>query len=482
MTPVSLLRQQALINGVWCDADSGECLDVVNPATGHIIGSIPAMGGGETRAAIAAAAAAWPGWKQKTAGERGQFLRRWYGRIINQKESLARLMTQEQGKPLAESRDEISYAASFVEWFSEEAKRAYGDTIPAPWVDSRIVTIKQPIGVAAAITPWNFPAAMVTRKVAPALAAGCPVVLKPSELTPFTALALAALAVEEGLPPGVLNVITGPPEDIGHALCADPLVRKLSFTGSTAIGKRLIRQSADTVKRLSLELGGNAPFVVLDDADPEAAVAGFVASKFRNAGQTCICADRLYVQAGIAEDFTQRLVEAMNTLTVGDGMEEGVLVGPLIEQAAVERTEKRIQDALDKGAQLIMGGKKLSGCFFEPTLLSRVHPDMAVVSEETFAPIAALTIFEAESEVVTQINQSPYGLAGYVYGRDMGRVWPFAEALECGMVAVNRGSLSCDSAPFGGVKQSGFGREGGRWGLEEFQEIKYLCLGGLAPL
>ncbi len=482
MTSSSFLRQQALINGVWCDADDGMCLEVINPATGHVIGSVPAMGGSETRAAITAAAAAWPAWKQQTAHERGRFLRRWFSRIIDEKESLARLMTEEQGKPLAESRDEISYAASFVEWFSEEARRAYGETIPAPWGDSRLLTIKQPVGVAAVITPWNFPAAMVTRKVAPALAAGCPVVVKPSELTPLTALALVALAVEEGLPAGVLNVVTGPPEAIGQALCADPLVRKLSFTGSTGVGRLLIRQSADTVKRLSLELGGNAPFVVLDDADPDAAVAGFVASKFRNAGQTCICADRLYVQAGIAEDFTQRLAQAMKTLKVGNGMEEGVSVGPLIEEAAVERTQIRIQDALDRGAQLIMGGKRLSGCFFEPTLLTGVGPDMAVICEETFAPVAALSVFETEAEVIAEINQSSYGLAGYVYGRDMSRLWPVAEALECGMVAVNRASLSCDSAPFGGVKQSGFGREGGRWGLEEFQEIKYLCLGGIQPL
>ena len=482
MTPSPLLRQQALINGVWCDADSGIRLDVVNPATGHVIGSVPAMGGAETRAAIRAAASAWSDWKRKTASERGQFLRRWFARIIDEKESLAQLMTQEQGKPLAEARDEISYAASFVEWFGEEAKRAYGETIPAPWGDSRIVTIKQPIGVSAAITPWNFPAAMVTRKLAPALAAGCPVVLKPSELTPFTALALAALAIEAGVLPGVLNIVTGPPEEIGQALCADPLVRKLSFTGSTDVGRLLIRQSADTVKKLSLELGGNAPFVVFDDADLEAAVAGFVASKFRNAGQTCICADRLYVQAPIAEDFTRHLVQAMKTLKVGDGMEEGVSVGPLIEEAAVTRTQTRIQDALDQGAQLIMGGKRLSGCFFEPTLLSGVRPDMAVMGEETFAPVAALSVFESEAAVIAEINQSPYGLAGYVYGQDMARLWPFAEALECGMVAINRGSLSCDSAPFGGVKQSGFGREGGRWGLEEFQEIKYLCLGGLGSL
>jgi succinate-semialdehyde dehydrogenase/glutarate-semialdehyde dehydrogenase len=480
----SLLKDSAYIDGIWCAADDGARFAVSNPADGATLASVPDMGEAETRRAIEAANAAWPAWRAKTAKERSVKLRRWFELILANAEDLARLMTAEQGKPLAEARGEVAYGASFVEWFAEEAKRVYGDVIPAPFNDRRYLVIKQPVGVVAAITPWNFPLAMITRKCAPALAAGCPVVVKPAEDTPLCGLALAALAERAGFPRGVFNVLTtssGP--RVGAELTRNPLVRKLSFTGSTEVGKLLIAQCADTVKKVSMELGGNAPFIVFDDADLDAAVAGAMASKYRNAGQTCVCANRLLVQDGIYDAFADKLAAAVAGLTVGDGMEEGVNQGPLINEAAVLKVEAHIRDAVEHGARVLRGGQRheKGGTFFQPTVLADVTPAMRVTREETFGPLAPLYRFHDEAEAIRMANDTDYGLAAYFYARDIGRIWRIAEALEYGMVGINEGIISTEVAPFGGIKESGLGREGSRYGIDEFVEIKYLCVGGLAP-
>ena len=477
-----LLQQQCFVGGEWILAASGKTQEVHNPATGALVGLVPMLGKEETRTAITGAQESWQAWRQKTAKERSQLLRRWYDLILANQDDLAAIMTAEQGKPLAEARGEILYAASFVEWFAEEAKRVYGDTIPMGQPGKRIIVLKEPIGVSAAITPWNFPSAMITRKAAPALAAGCPVVVKPAAQTPFSALALAWLAAEAGFPPGVFNVLTGPASEIGGELTGNPIVRKLSFTGSTEVGKMLMRQCADTVKKLSLELGGHAPFIVFDDADLDAAVEGAVASKYRNSGQTCVCANRLIVQQDVYEEFADKLIAAVqDQLKVGNGFDEGVNQGPLIDVNAVLKVEAQIQDALDKGARLGCGGKRVgtSGFFFEPTILLDVTPDMRIAHEETFGPVAPLFSFASEDEAVFLANDTPYGLASYFFSRDMGRVWRVSEALEYGMVGINTGIMSTESAPFGGVKESGIGREGSKYGLEEYLEMKYLCLGGI---
>lgn len=475
-----LLRQQALIDGQWCDADERHTLSICNPANAQVIGSVPVMGVAETHRAIAAASIAQVTWSTRTAKERSQILRRWFDLLVANQEDLAAILTSEQGKPLAEARGEILYAASFIEWFAEEAKRVYGDVIPSHQPGQRIVVLRQPIGVCAAITPWNFPAAMITRKAAPALAVGCTMVLKPASQTPFTALALAELGQRAGLPAGVFNVVTGSSGAIGGEMTSNPVVRAISFTGSTEVGRQLMRQSADTVKKLSLELGGNAPFIVFDDADLDAAVLGCIASKFRNAGQTCVCANRIYVQGGVYEAFSTKLVAAVATLRTGDGF-GSVDIGPLIDGPAVEKVEAHIADALDKGATLLYGGKPhaLGGNFFEPTVLSNANEKMLLAVEETFGPIAPLFRFQTEQEVLEQANATEFGLAAYFYGRDLGRVWRVAEGLECGIVGVNTGIISSEQVPFGGVKQSGIGREGSRYGLDEYVEIKYVCLGGI---
>jgi succinate-semialdehyde dehydrogenase/glutarate-semialdehyde dehydrogenase len=477
----ALLRQQAYIDGHWTDADSGQSTAVKNPANGQAIGTVPRMGAAETRRAIAAADAAWQGWRARSAAERGKILRQWSELMLANAEDLALIMTVEQGKPLAESRGEIGYAASFIEWFGEEAKRAYGDVIPSPLAANRIVVIKQPIGVCAAITPWNFPAAMITRKVGPALAAGCPMVLKPAGATPFSALALAVLAERAGVPPGVFSVVTGSSGEIGGEMTANPLVRKLSFTGSTETGRKLMAQCAPTVKKLSLELGGNAPFIVFDDADLDAAVEGVIASKYRNMGQTCVCANRIYVQEGVYDAFAAKLVEAVGKLKVGDGAEEGVTQGPLINEDAVQKVEAHIADALEHGARVLLGGRRhaLGGTFFEPTVLADVTSGMRVAREETFGPMAPLFRFKSDEEAVALANDTEFGLASYFYSRDIGRIWRVAEGLECGMVGINTGLVSNEVAPFGGVKQSGMGREGSHYGLDDYLVIKYLCMGGL---
>lgn len=477
----SLLRQQCFIDGQWCDANDGSTFDVVNPATGERLGSVPHMGEQETRRAIEAANAAWPAWRKKTAKERSAILRRWNDLMLANADDLALIMTAEQGKPLTESKGEIAYAASFIEWFAEEAKRVAGDTLQSPWPERRLVVTKEPIGVCAAITPWNFPAAMITRKVGPALAAGCPIVVKPAELTPFSALALAVLGERAGLPKGVLSVLTGGSKAIGLEMTSNPAVRKLSFTGSTQVGRLLMQQCAPTVKKLSLELGGNAPFIVFDDADVDAAVEGAIASKYRNAGQTCVCANRLYVQDGIYERFAEKLVAAVGKLKVGNGVEPGVTQGPLIEEKAVAKVERHIADALSKGARLMMGGKRheLGHSFFQPTVLADVTPGMQVALEETFGPVAPLLRFKTEEEVIAMANDTEFGLAAYFYSRDIGRVWRVAEALESGMVGVNTGLISNEVAPFGGVKQSGIGREGSKYGIDEYLVIKYICMGGV---
>jgi succinate-semialdehyde dehydrogenase/glutarate-semialdehyde dehydrogenase len=480
----SLLCEKATINGRWSGADDGRTMPILDPATGKKIGSVPMMGADETKRAIEAARVAGKTWRQKTAKARGAILRKWFDLMLANIDDLAAIMTAEQGKPLNESRGEIEYAASFIEWFAEEGKRAYGDTIPSPTSANRLIVTKEAIGVCAAITPWNFPAAMVTRKVAPALAAGCSMVLKPSEATPFSALALAILAERAGVPPGVFNVVTGSPVGIGGELTSNPVVRKLSFTGSTAIGRLLMQQSASTIKKLSLELGGNAPFIVFDDADLDAAVEGAIASKFRNAGQTCVCANRIYVQAGIYDAFAQKLVQAVEKIQVGVGHEAGVTQGPLINQEAVAKVEEHIADALSKGARVAIGGGRhvLGGNFFQPTVLIDVSSDMRVASEETFGPMAPLFRFETEEEVLALANDTEFGLASYLYSRDIGRVWRIAEGLETGMVGVNTGLISNEVAPFGGVKQSGLGREGSHYGLDDYLTIKYICLGGMRPV
>jgi succinate-semialdehyde dehydrogenase/glutarate-semialdehyde dehydrogenase len=478
----SLFRQQAFVGGQWQDAEEGEVIAVINPATDREIGTVPRMGAIETRRAIEAAAQALPDWRARTAKERAQVLRRWFELMLANQEDLARLMTVEQGKPLAESRGEIAYAAAFIEWFAEEGKRIYGDVIPAHGRDKRIVVLKQPIGVTAAITPWNFPAAMITRKVGPALAAGCTMVIKPSELTPFSALAMCVLAEQAGIPPGVLSVITGDARPIGAELTANPIVRKLSFTGSTAVGKLLMAQCASTVKKLSLELGGNAPFIVFDDADIDAAVQGAVASKYRNAGQTCVCANRLLVQSGIHDKFAARLAEVASELKVGDGLERDTKIGPLIDERAVAKVERHVADAVAKGAHIVTGGTRRTGTgtFFLPTVLAGVTADMLPMREETFGPVAPLVRFTTEAEAIQLANATEFGLAAYFYSRDIQRVWRVAEALECGIVGINEGIISTEVAPFGGVKESGIGREGSKYGIDEYVEIKYLCFGGMS--
>ena len=477
----SLLHEQCYIDGTWVDADDGGSIDVNNPASGEIIASVPSLGAAETRRAIQAADAAWPAWRAKTGKERANIMRRWYELMMENQEDLAVLMTCEQGKPMLESRGEIAYAASFIEWFAEEAKRVYGDTMNHPLPGRRIVVIKQPIGVVAAITPWNFPAAMITRKCAPAMAAGCPVVIKPASQTPLSALALAELAHRAGIPPGVLNVVTGKASVLGGELTANPTVRKLSFTGSTEIGKLLMAQCAGTVKKVSLELGGNAPFIVFDDADLDAAVTGALASKYRNAGQTCVCANRFLVQDNIYDEFAKRFAAAVEELRVGNGLEDGVQQGPLIDEKAVEKVEQHIADATAKGAKVVTGGARhnLGGTFFQPTLLAGVTTDMAVTREETFGPVAPLFRFHEEAEAIRMANDTEFGLAAYFYSRDVGRIWRVAEGLEYGIVGINEGIISNEVAPFGGVKESGIGREGSKYGMDDFLEIKYLCLGGV---
>ncbi len=474
----ALFRQQCYINGNWANAADGSVLDVTNPANGALLGTTPNMGATETRLAIEAAAAALPGWRGMTAAERGVILRRWNDLILEHREDLAQLMTAEQGKPLAESRGEVAYGASFIDWFAEEGKRIYGDTIPQHMADKRILVLKQPVGVCAAITPWNFPNAMITRKAGAALAAGCTMVIKPAEATPYSAFALCELAERAGLPPGVINVVTGDPREIGGELTSNPAVRKLSFTGSTGVGKLLMKQCADSLKKLSLELGGNAPFIVFDDADLDKAVEGALASKYRNSGQTCVCTNRFLVQDGVYDAFAEKLAQEVNGLNVGDGTEAGIDQGPLINEAAVKKIEHQIEDARSKGAKVMVGGHRHSrgGTFFEPTLITDVSSDMLCASEETFGPLAPLFRFSTEEEAITMANDTEYGLAAYFYSNNLGRVWRVSEALEYGMVGVNAGILSTAVAPFGGVKQSGIGREGSKYGLDEYLEMKYLCV------
>jgi succinate-semialdehyde dehydrogenase / glutarate-semialdehyde dehydrogenase len=476
-----LFRQQAYIAGRWCDADSSKSFPVYNPANWEVLAQVPDMGATETRRAIEAAKAAWPEWRGKSAKERANLLRRWYELMMANLEDLAAIMTAEQGKPLHESKGEIDYAASFIEWFAEEGKRVYGDIIPSPWTDRRLVVVKEPVGVCCAITPWNFPAAMITRKAGPALAAGCPMVVKPAESTPLSAFALAVLAERAGIPAGVFNVLTGDPPAIGGEMTSNPDVRKITFTGSTEVGRLLMRQSADTIKKVSFELGGNAPLIVFDDADLDAAVEGAIISKFRNTGQTCVCANRLYVQDAVYDAFAEKLVAAVKKLKVGDGFEADVAQGPLIEPSAVEKVEEHISDAVSKGARVLLGGKRhsLGGTFFEPTVLADVTSKMKVAREETFGPVAPLFRFYKDEEAVRLSNDTEFGLASYFFGRDVGRIWRVAEQLESGMVGINTGLISTEVVPFGGVKQSGIGREGSHYGIDEFLEVKYLCFGGL---
>jgi succinate-semialdehyde dehydrogenase / glutarate-semialdehyde dehydrogenase len=481
---MQLLRNQGLIDNQWVGADSGKTFAITNPATGAVVAQVADMGAAETRRAIAAAEKALPAWRKKTPKERSTILRKWYDLMLAHADDLALMMTTEQGKPLAEAKGEVVYAASFIEWFAEEAKRTYGDVIPSSLADRRLLTIKQPIGVCAAITPWNFPAAMITRKVAPGLAVGCTFVVKPAEATPLTALALAQLAIEAGMPPGVFNVIVGNGDkspEIGLELCTSPTVRKVSFTGSTEVGRILLRQSADTIKKLSLELGGNAPFIVFDDADIDAAVEGALLSKYRNAGQTCVCANRIFVQEGVYDEFAAKLAEKVKQFKVGSGIDAGVTIGPLIEAAAITKVKEHVADALAKGAKVLTGGQghALGGLFFEPTILTEVTSEMKVAREETFGPLAPLFRFKTEEDVVAMANNTEFGLAAYFYSRDIGRIFRVCEALETGMVAVNSGLLSYETVPFGGVKQSGLGREGSKYGIDEYLEVKYICLAGL---
>jgi len=475
-----LLRELCFVDGAWAGADNGAVLDVKNPASARKLGSVPNMGAAETRRAIAAAAAALPAWKARTAKERAVIMRRWFDLMVEHQEDLATLMTAEQGKPLAESKVEILYAASFIEWFAEEAKRVYGDVIPGP-SDKRILVLRQAVGVVAAITPWNFPAAMITRKAGPALAAGCTLVCKPATQTPFSALAMAELADRAGIPKGVFNVITGNAAAIGGEMTANPTVRKLTFTGSTEVGKTLMAQCAGTVKKLSLELGGNAPFIVFDDADLDAAVQGALASKYRNTGQTCVCANRLLIQAGVYDEFARRLKSAVAQLRVGDGLAGVTDQGPLIDAKAVSKVEEHIADALAKGAGILLGGRRhaLGGTFFEPTILTDVTPKMLVAREETFGPVAPLFKFETEAQAVAMANDTEFGLAAYIYTRDLARSWRVSEAVEYGIVGLNTGIISTEVAPFGGVKESGTGREGSKYGILDYTEIKYICVGGV---
>jgi len=477
-----LFREASYVDGAWVKAKSSVAIQVDNPATGEIIGSVPKLGAAETREAIEAANNAFPAWSKRTAKERAGVLRKWFDLMMENQEDLARLMTLEQGKPLTESRGEVVYAASFLEWFGEEAKRIYGDTIPGHQADKRIVVIKQPIGVVACITPWNFPLAMITRKAGPAIAAGCTVVLKPAAQTPFSALALAELAERAGVPKGVFNVITGAAREIGGELTSNPIVKKLSFTGSTEVGRVLMAQCAGTIKKLSLELGGNAPFIIFEDADLDAAVEGAVASKYRNTGQTCVCTNRLLVQDSVYSAFAEKLAAAVKKLKPAFGLEAEATQGPLIDNAALEKVESHIRDAQEKGAKILVGGKRhaLGGRFFEPTILTDVTPAMAVAREETFGPVAPLFRFKTEAEAIALSNDTEFGLAAYFYGRDIARVWRVAEALEYGIVGINTGLISTEVAPFGGVKESGLGREGSKYGIDEYVEIKYLCFGGIA--
>jgi succinate-semialdehyde dehydrogenase/glutarate-semialdehyde dehydrogenase len=477
----ALLRQQCYIDGRWVDADARTTRDVINPATGGRIGTVPVMGAGETRRAIDAANKAWPAWRVKTAKERSAIMRRWAELQLAHADDLALILTTEQGKPLGESKGEIAIGAGYTEWFAEEAKRVYGDVIPTIGNDRRLVVIKEPVGVCAAITPWNFPSSMITRKVSPALAAGCPVVIKPAQATPYSALALAELAARAGFPPGVLNVITGQSSAIGGEMTSNPIVRKLSFTGSTEIGRSLMMQVASTVKKVSLELGGNAPFIVFDDADLDAAAEGAIVSKYRNTGQTCVCANRLFVHEKVYTAFAAKLAEKVRALKVGPGTEPGVTQGPLINADALAKVEEHVADATAHGAKVTVGGKRhaLGGTFYEPTILTEVTPEMKVFREETFGPVAPLFRFSTDAEVIELANRTEFGLASYFYSRDIGRIWRVAEALEYGMVGVNTGFITTEVAPFGGVKQSGIGREGSKYGIDEYLEIKYVCIGGV---
>jgi len=477
----TLLSQRCYIDGRWADAASGATKFVVNPATGARIGTAPRMGGAETRLAIEAAAAAFPAWRAKTAKERSGILRKWFELMLANVDDLALILTSEQGKPLAESKGEVTIGAAYVEWFAEEARRVYGDVIPTIGNDRRLVVVKEPVGVCAAITPWNFPSSMITRKVAPALAAGCTVVIKPAEVTPYSALALAELAHRAGFPPGVLNVITGDARAIGGEMCANPTVRKLSFTGSTEIGRLLMQQVAPTVKKISLELGGNAPFVVFDDADLDAAAEGAIIAKYRNAGQTCVCTNRFFVHDRVYDAFAAKLVDRVKELKVGPGTEAGVTQGPLIDAAGLAKVEDHIADATAQGARVATGGRRhaLGGTFFEPTVLTDVTAAMKIFREETFGPVAPLIRFKTDAEVIELANRTEYGLASYFYSRDIGRIWRVAEALEYGMVGVNTGLITTEVAPFGGVKQSGLGREGSKYGIDEFVQVKYICFGGI---
>jgi succinate-semialdehyde dehydrogenase/glutarate-semialdehyde dehydrogenase len=477
----NLFRQQCYINGNWLDADSGESIDVTNPATGEKLGTVPKMGADETRRAIEAAEEAFSSWRKTTAYEKSQVLRRWFDLMMEHKEDLSIIMTAEQGKPINESRGEINYAASYIEWFAEEARRVYGDTVPAHSNDKRIILIKQPVGVTAAVTPWNFPAAMITRKAAPALAAGCTMVIKPATATPYSALALAELGERAGFPPGALSVVTGSARAIGGELTGNPIVHKLTFTGSTEIGKKLIEQCAATVKKTSMELGGNAPFIVFDDADLDAAVEGAIESKFRNTGQTCVCTNRLLVQDGVYDAFAEKLVQAVSKMKVGNGMDEDTEQGPLIDVGAMETVEALVQDAIEKGGRVLLGGKRheLGGSFFEPTVVADVTTDMKVAREETFGPFAPLFRFKTEKEAIRMANDTEFGLASYFYTRDVGRIFRVAEGLEYGIVGINAGLISTAVAPFGGVKESGFGREGSKYGMDDYLEVKYLCMGGI---
>lgn len=481
LNELALFRQQAFIAGKWCDADHQQTSKILNPATLEIIGTVPNMGKAEAERAIEAAKEAWPLWKNKTAKDRSIILKKWFDLIISNADELAFILTSEQGKPLAEAKGEILYAASFIEWFAEEAKRVYGDIIPSPYPDARIVVNKQPIGVVAAITPWNFPAAMITRKVAPALAAGCPCIVKPAPETPFTALALVDLALQAGVPAEIFSVITGDAVHIGDAIFESDVVRKFTFTGSTPVGKMLLERSAKTLKKVSLELGGNAPFIVFDDADLDAAIEGALIAKFRNAGQTCVCVNRFLVQAGIYEKFIAALSQKIQNFNIGNGLEAGHDIGPLINANAVKKVEAHIQDALDKNGRLVVGGKKHKAgeLFFEPTLIADVTADMDVATQETFGPLAAVFKFETEQQAVEMANATEFGLAAYCYTKDLGRAWRMSEQLEYGMVGINKGLISNEVAPFGGIKQSGLGREGSKYGIEDYLEIKYTLFGGL---
>ncbi|MDN8284903.1 NAD-dependent succinate-semialdehyde dehydrogenase [Acinetobacter baumannii] len=481
LNELALFRQQAFVAGKWCDADHQQTSEILNPATLEVIGTVPNMGKAEAERAIEAAKEAWPLWKNKTAKDRSIILKKWFDLIISNADELAFILTSEQGKPLAEAKGEILYAASFIEWFAEEAKRVYGDIIPSPYPDARIVVNKQPIGVVAAITPWNFPAAMITRKVAPALAAGCPCIVKPAPETPFTALALVDLAVQAGVPAEIFSVITGDAAHIGNAIFESDVVRKFTFTGSTPVGKMLLERSAKTLKKVSLELGGNAPFIVFDDADLDAAIEGALIAKFRNAGQTCVCVNRFLVQAGIYEKFIAALSQKIQNFNIGNGLEAGHDIGPLINANAVKKVEAHIQDALDKNGRLVIGGKRHTAgeLFFEPTLIADVTADMDVATQETFGPLAAVFKFETEQQAVEMANATEFGLAAYCYTKDLGRAWRMSEQLEYGMVGINKGLISNEVAPFGGIKQSGLGREGSKYGIEDYLEIKYTLFGGL---